>query len=211
MQKWIITSTEPPKILRNCPKCGGVQKFVCSGNFRVNANGRNIDVWLIYKCEDCDSTWNMTVLSRVKPEQIEKSLYTAFAKNDAETARKYAFDKSLLAKNHAITDCSELRYALEKQMIDDGSNTVELVCEYDIGLRLDKVISEGLGISRAHAKTLLEQNNLSPKTRVFGTITVKELIFNEIRNQIHENYSSEEQTTSDSDVTALSTERISGR
>ncbi|HOP11557.1 MAG TPA: DUF1062 domain-containing protein [Oscillospiraceae bacterium] len=211
MQKWIITPIESPKVLRNCPKCGVVRKFACSNNFRVNANGRNIDVWLIYKCEDCDSTWNMTVLSRVKPEQIEKSLYTAFAKNNADTARKYAFDKSLLSHNHAVTDCSELRYTLEKQVIEDENNTIEMTCEYDFGLRLDRAVSEGLGISRTHAKSLLEQNNFSPKTRVYGTITLKEPIFNEIGNQAHENYSSEEQTTSDQDVTEISAERISGR
>ncbi len=200
MQKWFITPTETPKILRNCPKCGRVQKFVCSGNFRVNANGRNIDVWLIYKCEDCNCTWNMTVLSRVKPEQIEQALYTAFAKNDTETARKYAFDKSLLIKNHTVIDCSELGYILEKQIIDDGIDTVEMTCEYDFGLRLDKVVSDGLSISRTRAKTLLEQNNLSPKTKVFGTITIKELISNETPNHPHENRNQENQTTSDQDV-----------
>lgn len=214
MQKWIITPTEAPKILRNCPKCGSVQKFVCSGNFRVNANGRNIDVWLIYKCEDCDCTWNMTVLSRVKPEQIEQALYTAFAKNDPETARRYAFDKSLLSKNHAVVDCSELGYTLEKQIIDDGNSAIELTCEYDIGLRLDKVVSEGLSISRTRAKTLLEQNNLSPKTKVFGTITIKELISNETPNHPCECRNPEDQTTSDQDVkidnSSQSTQRKKG-
>ena len=200
MQKWIITPTESPKILRNCPKCGRVQKFVCSGNFRINANGRNIDVWLIYKCEHCDSTWNMTVLSRVKPEQIEQALYTAFAKNDAETAFRYAFDQSLLSKNHAATDCSELGYTLEKQIVDDGKNIIELTCKYDFGLRLDKIVSEGYGISRSRAKTLLERNNLSPKTKVFGTITIKELISNETPNHPYECRNPENQTASDQDV-----------
>ncbi len=179
MQKWIIKPIETPKVLRSCPKCGGVRKFACSGNFRVNANGRNLDVWLIYKCEACDFTWNMAVLSRVKPEQIEKTLYAAFVANDPDTARRYAFDKSLLAQNHAAANCSELGYTLEKQLVD-GGNAVELTCGYDIGLRLDKVISEGLGISRSRAKTLLEQNGLLPKTKVFGTITIKELIIDEI-------------------------------
>ncbi len=183
--------------MRNCPKCGSVQKFVCSGNFRVNANGRNIDVWLIYKCQICDCTWNMTVLSRVKPEQIEQALYTAFAENDPETAFRYAFDKVLLSKNHAVIDCSEPGYTLEKQTIDDGKNTVELTCEYDLGLRLDKVISEGLSISRTRAKSLLQQNNLSPKTKVYGIITLKELSVNEMQDQTNENHCQKIQTTSD--------------
>ena len=40
----------------------------------MNAQKRNIDVWLIYRCVECDSTYNLTILSRTKPELIKKDL-----------------------------------------------------------------------------------------------------------------------------------------
>lgn len=51
-----------------------------------------IDVWLIYKCLKCDNTCNITILSRTRPELINKDLYQNFMKNDEETAEYYAFD-----------------------------------------------------------------------------------------------------------------------
>lgn len=102
MRKWIVTPINSPTILRNCTNCGNGSSFICSNNFRINANGKNIDVWLIYKCKECDSTLNITIMSRVKPSQIEKPLYESFEKNDHEIAMKYAFDLQILGNNKAI-------------------------------------------------------------------------------------------------------------
>ncbi|WP_084023929.1 DUF1062 domain-containing protein [Clostridium taeniosporum] len=39
-------------------KCNEKIHYINSGKFRVNANKNNIDIWLIYQCEKCKSTWN---------------------------------------------------------------------------------------------------------------------------------------------------------
>ena len=41
------------KIIRRCGGCGKKMVFECAGKFRVNANGRRLDVWLIYRCQRC--------------------------------------------------------------------------------------------------------------------------------------------------------------
>ena len=65
---WKIECAGLPTAERHCKKCGAWRAFECSGCFRVNAQKRMLDVWLIYKCPECDDTWNMTVLSRVAPQ-----------------------------------------------------------------------------------------------------------------------------------------------
>lgn len=79
-----------PACLRHCSKCKKTSSFICSGKFRVNANGKHLDVWLIYRCERCDTTWNQEIYARVKPSRIDKELYQAFLDNDWETAMRYA-------------------------------------------------------------------------------------------------------------------------
>jgi len=74
---------------RHCSKCKKIRKFECSGKFRVNASGKRLDVWLIYRCVRCNTTWNREILARVKPGRIGKEPYQAFLDNDFELAMRY--------------------------------------------------------------------------------------------------------------------------
>ena len=89
------------RIYHRCGGCGKKQEFVNSGKFRVNANGNNVDVWLIYRCQKCKHSWNLTVYERTRPGKIPAELFEAFQANDAETAAAYGGDLGFLKKNHA--------------------------------------------------------------------------------------------------------------
>ena len=89
---WRVIPSNQPVVIRNCPKCGSHCEYESTGNFRVNANQNNIDIWLIYQCNKCKSTWNMEILSRINSNSIDKELYIKYQKNDQELARNYAFD-----------------------------------------------------------------------------------------------------------------------
>lgn len=181
MKQWKIQPLNPPSVTRHCSKCGKPSQFECSGNFRVNANGRNLDVWLIYQCAKCNTTWNMAIFSRVKPEQIEAGLYQAFLHNDRETAMRYAFDPAILYRNKAEACFDEVAYRVEKSRVP-GDCWLEVIAPYDFNLRLDRLLSEELGLSRTRVKKLLESGRifsremaLTPKTKVKGTIAIEKL------------------------------------
>ena len=90
-----IEPLESYKVIRNCSGCGGKSLYKNTNNFRVNANGNKIDIWLIYQCEECKHTFNLTVYERVKPSEIEIDLYDKFLKNDLSLSKKYGLDKTL--------------------------------------------------------------------------------------------------------------------
>ena len=73
--------------------------FVNSGKFRVNANGNNVDVWLIYRCRKCKHSLNLTIYERTKPGKIPQELYEKFLENDEELAESYGNDIESLRKN----------------------------------------------------------------------------------------------------------------
>lgn len=60
------------KIIRNCAGCGEKSDYINTERFRVNANGNKIDVWLIYQCEKCKYTYNLTVYERINPKLIKE-------------------------------------------------------------------------------------------------------------------------------------------
>jgi len=93
-----IIALETPKVLNSCHRCKKTTAFYCSEKFRVNAQQKRIDVWLIYKCEHCESTWNYSILSRVHTNSIDKVLHQKFMNNDRETAWQHAFQIDQLRK-----------------------------------------------------------------------------------------------------------------
>ena len=84
-----------PLIERRCARCKGKRAFESTCSFRVNGNGRKLDVWLIYACTRCGFRWNLTVHTRVSPESLGERL-VRYEDNDPELAREVARDRGIL-------------------------------------------------------------------------------------------------------------------
>lgn len=157
--KWDIVPKTLPKVKRNCPKCNKKTHFINSEKFRVNANKNNIDVWLIYQCEECKSTWNMTIHERVNPGSLDKEKYEKFMANDIGLAKEYAFNQAIYSRNKAEAIFDFVEYeVLVKEAVELDSNwkdmNIELICNYPVEMRVDKLLSEELGKSRSKIKSM---------------------------------------------------------
>ncbi len=167
------------KIQRNCSGCKGKSNYINTGNFRVNANGNRIDVWLIYQCEKCRHTYNLTVHERVKPTEIPEENYKRFLANDDKLALEYGMNKALLARNKAFISDEDLEYELLPKVPDEGNTSLQTVSgneavqtdevaetqiilhnPYELKVRNDKLVSEILQISRSKAKKMLDAGSV---------------------------------------------------
>lgn len=52
LKYWVVVPTCLPLVLRRCHVCAS-EHFRASGKFRVNANHKLIDVWLLALCTAC--------------------------------------------------------------------------------------------------------------------------------------------------------------
>jgi len=102
--------TEAYRILRRCAGCKKKRSYHSTGNFRVNANGNKIDVWLIYQCPKCKHTYNLTIYERLHSSKLNEENYRNFMDNDAGTALKYGRDKSIFVRNKAQIDYGKEDY-----------------------------------------------------------------------------------------------------
>ncbi len=163
--QWEITPTNLPGVIRNCPKCGNSSIYQCSQNFRVNANHRTIDVWLIYQCSKCNNTWNMEILSRTNVNSIDKELYHKFLANDKELAGYYAFDAPTLSRNKATVNYEELDYEIVGYTLpyDELTTACEITihCAVPLELRLDKLLANQLDLSRERVKKLCANGKIT--------------------------------------------------
>ncbi len=168
---WEIKTQNPPLLQRKCSHCSS-DRFYCSEKFRMNAQKRNIDVWLIYRCVQCNNTCNITILSRTKPELIPKDLFHDFSTNNKATAWKYAFSPETGRKNNIEQDYKSVKYEIVHDIIsieDTLSIKNEVIVfriksEFEFGLKLSSVIRTCLGISVNQFSRMLEKEIISIPT-----------------------------------------------
>lgn len=153
---WRIVPVRTPRVVRACPRCGGPRPFASSDRFRVNASGRRLDVWLIYRCAECDFTWNLTVLERATPEAIGFPRLDAFLRNDAAAAWSCAFDASLLRRAGARVEAST-PVQVEREALPAGRVTVRLALPFPVRLRLDRLLAQELGVARSRLACLVAE------------------------------------------------------
>ena len=95
---WRVEYTSLPRVKKYCKKCGKKSEFLSSNLFRVNANQKNLDVWLIYNCSHCKTTWKQELFSRVKYNFFPQEMLEKFYENDNELAYYYSMSCSHLSK-----------------------------------------------------------------------------------------------------------------
>ena len=130
----------------------------------MNSQKRSTDIWLIYRCMECDSTYNLTILSRINPKLIKKDLFLKFSENDETLAWEYAFSSETGRKNSVELDYSSVEYEVlhDNISIEDilGSNeeimTFKIQARFEFGLKLSSVIRLCLGLSANRLEQMVE-------------------------------------------------------
>lgn len=176
---WTAHYRSVPAVVRYCRHCGVRTSFASSGLFRVNAQQKTLDVWLIFKCRNCETTWNCTVLSRVNPRTLAPELLHGFHTNDGELAMRYATDMALLKRNGAEPEPPTIEILGEAIDFTEPVR-IELTAEWPAEYKTAAAIREKLGISRSRFDGLCESGRILctsgqnlKKCRLAGTIVVE--------------------------------------
>ncbi|MBN9088662.1 MAG: DUF1062 domain-containing protein [Reyranella sp.] len=162
--QWTIIAQTAPQPWLTCSRCGEARRFRSSDKIRVNANGKRIDAWLIYKCTGCGSTWNRPILERRPVRTIEQGFLTALHASEAVLARRLAFDVEGLRRSAARVE--EFDDALVIEAVLSASTMpprqLEILCRVPkpVGLRLDRLLANELRLSRGRIRGLAETGDL---------------------------------------------------
>ncbi len=152
---WTIHAKETPRVRRRCPRCDAGRDFLSSGRFRLNAQKRRVDVWLVYRCPECDDTWNATILERKTPEEIGPA-YVAYQDNDPAAARRAAF--AVPGADLAVPVRVE-RPPLAVPAL------VMLTLADPVVVRLDRLLARELGVPRAEIARRIADSRIAGDLR----------------------------------------------
>lgn len=161
--RWTIVPAIAPQPHIVCSTCGGPRPFRSSDRLRLNANGKKLDAWLIYKCTHCDKTWNRPLFERRNVREIDPVALQALQSNDAQWARRHAFDIDALRQKakriDTFAECTVRKAVLAESAGWDRLEiglSVPIPCQ----LRLDRLLAGELGLSRARLQALHSTGNL---------------------------------------------------
>lgn len=160
---WDIQYCDLPAVIRYCKKCGKKSEYICSGEFRVNAQQKALDICLIYKCAHCNTTWNSAIYSRVSPQKLGINLLEQFHCNDKNLAMQYAMDIPRLQRNGAEIKMPAFQVigediSLEKEVC------VKIQNQYALPLKVSSILRTKFGISQREFDALLAAHRIQSNT-----------------------------------------------
>lgn len=140
-----------------------MRAFQSSDKIRLNANGRKLDAWLIYKCLVCDKTWNRPLFERRNVREIDPATLDALQSNDVKWIRAESFNlDALKRKSQRVDEFPEFEIA--KEVLREAAGwtrlEIELAVPLPAGTRLDRLLASELELSRTRLQTLHEKGLL---------------------------------------------------
>lgn len=161
--RWTIIPQTAPQPWIACSGCGGLRAFRSSGKIRLNANGRRLDAWLIYKCLTCEKTWNRPIFERQTVRDINPVVLEALQSNDPHWIRTETFNlEALRRKSQRVDEFPE--FEISKEILHETPDwtrlELELMAPLPVSIRLDRLLASELPISRSRLQSLHEGGTL---------------------------------------------------
>ena len=160
---WRVEPVASPRPIRHCGTCGGNRPFISSGKVRLNANGRRLDAWLIYKCETCDRTWNLPLVERASVAAISEETLQALHHSDPAWIRDIERDLALLGRHcHQIDIPPEVMVTADPVSAPEGWSQIEIVITAppSTAQRLDRLLAHQLGLARSELQAMWQEGGL---------------------------------------------------
>ena len=172
LTNWAVVPTCLPLVLRHCHACG-CERFRTSGKFRVNANHKLIDAWLLALCTACGDTAKLTVLERTNVRSVRPRLLDRLHDNDPGLAAELLQDPVVRRRNSIALDWDNAWRLdtggsdhLDREVID-----VAVRFAARIPVRPVRLIAEGCGLSRAEVEGLITAGKLVAAVRLSGKLS----------------------------------------
>lgn len=172
LKNWVVVPTCLPLVRRRCHACAS-ERFRANGKFRVNANHKLLDAWLLVLCTDCGDTAKLSVLERVNVRSVRPELLDRLHDNDYGLAAELLQDPVVQRRNRIALDWDKA-WRLDTGGSDHLDREVVDVAVHfaaRIPVRPARLIADGFGFSRAEVERLITEGSLVSAVRLSGKLS----------------------------------------
>lgn len=172
LKNWAVVPTCLPIVDRRCHLCAS-QHHRASGKFRVNANHKLIDVWLLVLCAACGATAKLEVLERMTVRSIPPGVLDRLHANDPGLIAELLQDPVVQRRNRFALDWTDAW-----RLDTDGSEHLD--CDMvDVAVRFAaripvrpvRLIADGFGLSRGEVERLVTEGKVVSGARLSGKVS----------------------------------------
>lgn len=151
-----------PALVRACVDCSAT-RHLPTGRFRVNANGKLLDVWLLVGCHGCGRTSKIPVHERVHVSALDPRRRQGFEDNSTALVRELTTSAALAARHgYALDWTGTWRLETDLPFYDPAAPdaarseiTVRVRFEVPAPIRVERLLQLGLGLSRTQVKRMV--------------------------------------------------------
>lgn len=169
---WVVVPTCLPLVIRRCHACAS-DRFRASGKFRVNANHKLLDAWLLALCTGCGDTAKLTLLERRTVRSIRPELLDRLHDNDPGLTAKLLQDPVVQRRNRIALDWDDA-WRLDTGGGDHlDAEVIDVAVRFAarIPVRPVRLIAEGCGLSRAEVERLIAEGKVVSAVRLTGRLS----------------------------------------
>jgi len=147
--RWVVRRTRLPLLSLRCVDCPSESATTGEGRFRVNTNGKLLDVWLLVRCVSCNRTSKLTVCERAPVRSFDPAELDGYCANAPDLVASRLLDPLLARRNQFTLDWTGAWRLDTPAWIDEAWPVyVEVIFEDPVLVRPDRLIAQGLGLSR---------------------------------------------------------------
>ncbi|MEU9135252.1 DUF1062 domain-containing protein [Streptomyces sp. NPDC048404] len=172
LNSWVVMPTCLPTVLRRCHACAS-ERFRADGRFRVNANHKLLDAWLLVLCAGCGDTAKITILERTHVRSVRPELLDRMHDNDPGLAAELLQDPVVRRRSRIALDW-EGAWRLDtggSDHLDREAIDVSVRFAARIPVRPVRLIAEGCGLSRAEVERLTAEGKVVSAVRLSGKVS----------------------------------------
>jgi hypothetical protein len=167
--QWLVRQTDFPTIRRRCRTCPSTT-YRTEGRFRINANHKLLDVWLLARCVQCGETVKLTVLERVPVRAIERTMLDGFHDNAPALAARLLADPRLAHRNDIVLDWTGAWTLATDPVELPKADILDVDVHFGqpIPIGLTALIATGLALSRAEVTRRIAAGQISSARELSG-------------------------------------------
>ncbi|MDX3747571.1 DUF1062 domain-containing protein [Streptomyces sp. AK08-02] len=175
LENWVVTPTCLPLVLRRCHTCAS-ESFRANGKFRVNANHKLIDAWLLALCTSCGETTKITILERRNVRSVRPEMLDRMHDNDPVLAAELLQDPVVRRRNRIALDWDDA-WRLDTGGSDHpdraGNEAIDVSVRFAarVPVRPVRLIAERFGLPRAEVERLVSEGKIVSAVRLSGKLS----------------------------------------
>ena len=147
---WVVRRTRLPLLSLRCVTCRAESATAARGRFRVNANGKILDVWLLVHCVSCDRTSKLTVRERATVSSFDPVELHGHQLNDPALVAATLLDPAFARRCRFTLDWTGA-WTVDAPTVplDGWPVRVDVTFDDPVPVRPDRLIANRFGLTRS--------------------------------------------------------------